>query len=71
MIEQIKVKSSIAKVAKIIPFAIKTNLKQSGNDCLIEFNNTDINKDTKETAKECLLRYLKFNNIKVVQRVKK
>ncbi len=65
MIEQIKVKSSIAEVAKIIPFAIKTNLKQSGNDCLIEFNNTDINKDTKETAKECLLRYLKFNNIKV------
>lgn len=66
MLEQIKVKKSIEKVAKIVPFAIKTNLKQSGNDCIIEFNNTEINIITNETAKECLLRYLKLNAIKII-----
>lgn len=66
MLEKIKVKESFDVVAKTLPFAIKTNLKKEGAFCVIEYNNTDINNTTKETAKECLKRYLTANDIKIV-----
>ena len=65
MLEKIKVKETFEVVAKILPFAIKTNLKKEGKFCVIEYNNTDVNSTTKETAKEYLKRYLTANGVKI------